>query len=132
MHSLGSTTNSLFKSNNAHDSKTITVETTSLDCFFQRSEALVPNTHDQTKCAGAEILALKGMHTVIEKVESLSLICELKRETLEMAKSEPRELLELLQEFNFKIIPVGTQHEVSLANLENVQKRENLHITCSR
>lgn len=132
MHLLGSLANSLFKSNKDPDGKTVTVETTSLDCFFQPNEALIPKIRViKLDAEGAEILALHGMQTVIERAESLSLICELRRDTLEMAKSEPKELLELLQEFNFKIRPVGTQHELSLANLEKYAEA-GLNIICTR
>jgi FkbM family methyltransferase len=135
MHLLGSTANSLFESSRSrsHDSKTITVETTSLDSFFQPNEALIPKIRViKLDAEGAEILALKGMRTLIEKAKSLCLICELKRETLEMANSEPKDLLELLQELDFKIRPVGTQRDLSLALLEEFADGGGANIICTK
>jgi FkbM family methyltransferase len=129
---LGSLANSLFFSHEDPDSETITVKTTSLDCFFQPCEALIPKIRMvKIDAEGAEILVLEGMRTIIRKAGPLSLICELKQETLEIAKSGAKELLLLLQELNFKIRPVCEEHETSLANLEKRAEVGGLNVICT-
>lgn len=124
--------NSLFTSSTVPDSKTIRVETTSLDCFFQQNEAAVPRIRViKIDVEGAEIAVLEGMRAIIEKAQSLSVICEVNLGALRRAGKETKELLALLQELNFRIRLAGSQREISLASLEKRAEKEVLNIICT-
>jgi len=94
-----------------HRSK-IKIDTTSLDSFFQSNSKINLIKMD---IEGAEGLALKGMTNLINENKKLSLYTEFWPYALEKSGTNPKEFIEQLTQFGFKIFIIsdGIKKQIS-------------------
>jgi len=115
----------------------ILVDSIKLDDYFNDSN----NRIDFIKLdvEGAELLALKGMNNLLNRNKKIKMIIEFYPACLKRGGTDPVELLELLQTFNFRIYDVSNLknlvNPISISNLLQLYPIDSLHFTnlfCAR
>ena len=104
----GTTTHSLFrKSENSN--KSVLVQTTSLDEYFQTIEQRLRSRIKLIKMdiEGAELQAMLGMRQIISENAEIAIISEFEPENLKASGCEPSEFIVYLKEQGFKLQGAG-------------------------
>jgi FkbM family methyltransferase len=105
----GPTTHSLFRKSK-DSNKSVLVQTTSLDEYFQTVEQRLRSRIKLIKMdiEGAELQAMLGMRQIINENAEIAIISEFEPDLLKASGSGPSEFISYLTEQGFKLQTIGT------------------------
>jgi len=117
--------------------QSIEIETVRLDDYFRDFKNQI--NFIKMDIQGAELDALRGMSSLLKKMENIKIMSEFAPKWLKKFGNEPIEYLKLLKEFNFKIFEIdGKKKKISRVNSQELIKKyspereEYTNLLCTR
>ncbi len=109
--------------------ESVTVESVRLDDYFGAQEIALVKIDIQ----GTEVEALRGMKSLMD-YKALKLIVEFWPHGLRLAGYEPEDMMNLLDDYRFRIFDIHQEHQVNLGSLVRVYgpKQYFTNLFCTR
>ena len=121
-----------------YNKEPINIQTLVLDEYFSKLDLLDKIDFVKMDIEGAEILALEGMQKILKKSKNLKLFIEFNKEALEDSGSNPKDLLDMLENNGFmiyyvhdiknKIIPA----DINLLMTSETYKTKTINLLCTK